>query len=57
MKTYCKKMKKLRKVIEGANAPKMTVKSMYKSLKYYYYHGLKDPSSGSAVYFGLSLLQ
>ena len=48
---------KMRKVIDGANAPKMTGKSRYKSLKYSHYRGLKDPASASAVYFGLSLIQ
>ena len=48
---------KLIKVIDGANAPKITGKSWYKSLKYSHYPGLKDPTSESAVYFGLSLTQ
>ena len=56
MKKIAKK-EKLRKVIDGANAPKMTRKLWCKSLKYSHCHGLKDPGSASAVYFGLSLIQ
>ena len=48
---------KLIKVIDGTNAPKMTGKSRHKSLKYSHSHGLKDPTSASAVYFGLILSQ
>ena len=48
---------KMRKVIDGANAPKMTGKSRYKYLKCSFYHGMKYPASASAVYFGISLLQ
>ena len=48
---------KLRKVIDGANTPKMTGKSQYKSLKSSQYRGLEDPASTSAVYFCSSLLQ
>ena len=48
---------KLRKVIDGANAPIITGKSWYKYLKSSHYHGLKDPASESDIYFGLSLLQ
>ena len=48
---------KLRKIIDGANAPKMTGKSQYKSLKSSHYHGLKDPEYSSAVYFGIILIQ
>ena len=48
---------KLRKVVDGDNTPKITGKSRYKSLKSSHSHGLKDPTSASAVYFVLSLLQ
>ena len=56
MKCFQEKAK-MRNVIDGANAPKMTGKSRYKSLKPYHLHGTKDPASISDVYFGLSLLQ
>ena len=48
---------KLRKVLDGANAPNITGKSRYKSLKSSHFHGLKDPASASAFYYSLSLLQ
>ena len=57
MKTNCKNFEKTRKVIDGANAPKMTGKSRYKSFKSSHSHGLKDPASASDVYSGLSLIQ
>ena len=48
---------KLRKFIDGANAPNITGKSEYKSLKSSGSHGLKDPASASAVYFVLIMIQ
>ena len=57
---YMKKIQeqeKLREVIDGDNTPKMTDKSRYKYLKYSHSRRMKDPSSESSVYFGLSLIQ
>ena len=48
---------KLRKVMDGVNATKMTGKSRYKYLKSSHYHVMKDPASASTVYFGLILIQ
>ena len=56
-KNKLQEREKLRKVIDGANAPKMTGKSRYNYLKYSHSHGLNDSVSASAVCFGLSLIQ
>ena len=62
-KTVAQQMKqlqekeKLRKVFDDTNAPNITGKSQYKSIKYSHSNGLKEPVSASAFYFSLILIQ
>ena len=48
---------KLRIFIDGTNAPEITVKLRYKSLKFSHSKGPKDPRSASAVFVGLRMIQ